>query len=249
MHKLISNKNQINIVIHNEQPKRKVSQRNHRKNDEIRSVSSMVGYTQPFSNSSNLNTENQHLTNQLLNKQIENGDNNQFVNTYGKKLQLLENSMNDNKLRTDNIHENGQRIFNDVYNRFNDYSDTFKKHGSSHPYGTYDDDISIEDLYTNPMHEKEQNNLTPVIQSGRPSHNDENKFVESSLEPIQQIAKGKKYYLSTMNLSQLRQEYQNGGGTDDVSNINRKQQLISKIKELKSKPKTKHIRIKKKIST
>ena len=110
------------------------------------------------------------------------------------------------------------------------------------------------------MHEKESKDFTqqiidkkkylkPVIQSGRPFDNDENKFVESSLEPIQNIAKGKKYYLSTMNLSQLRQEYQSGGGTDDVSNINRKQQLISKIKELKSKPKTKHIRIKKKIST
>jgi hypothetical protein len=207
MHKLISNKNQINIVIHNEQPKKKTSQRNHSKNNQ---VSSMVGYTQPFSNLSNLNTEAQHLTNQLLNKQIENGNNNQFVNTFGKKLQLLENGMNDNKLRYDNINENGQRIFNDIYNRFNDYSDTFKKHGSSHPYGTYDNDITVEDI----------NQQEPIP------------------ENILQIAKGKKYYLSTMNLSQLRNEYKLSGGDDDVSKIHRKQQLISKIKELKSRTKS-----------
>jgi hypothetical protein len=225
MHKLVSNKNQINIIIHNEQHKKRASRRKH------------YTYTEPFINTSNLNTEAQHLTNHLLNKQIEYGNNNQFVNTFGKKLQMLENGMNDNKLRNDNMNENGQKIFNDIYSRFDDYSDTFKKHGSSHPYGTYDEDISIEDLYTNPM---QKTNLEEPInlprQRSRPI--DENKIVESSIEPIQSVANTKKYYLSTMNLSQLRNQYELMGGTEDVSKIHRKQQLISKIKELKSRLKS-----------
>jgi hypothetical protein len=199
MHKLVSNKNQINIIIHNEQHKKRASRRKH------------YTYTEPFINTSNLNTEAQHLTNHLLNKQIEYGNNNQFVNTFGKKLQMLENGMNDNKLRNDNMNENGQKIFNDIYSRFDDYSDTFKNHGSSHPYGIYDDNVNIENV--NPIH-------------------------ETTNERIQSIANTKKYYLSTMNLSQLRNQYELMGGTEDVSKIHRKQQLISKIKELKSRLKS-----------